>query len=111
MMKQRIVDILEDTGYKESRAAKMDLNDILRYVCLSFSRVFTNVSLVDYCRHFMTLTFTSLECTTTHLPVLPSPLYQLLFFLHGFSQLFPARGIACFHLDHILRVQCICLTP
>ena len=31
-MKQRIEDILEETGYKESRAAKMDLNDILKYV-------------------------------------------------------------------------------
>jgi hypothetical protein len=32
-MKQKIEDILEETGYKESRAAKMDLNDILKYVC------------------------------------------------------------------------------
>ena len=32
-MKQRMDDILEETGYKESRAAKMDLNDILKYVC------------------------------------------------------------------------------
>ncbi|KAH9984690.1 S-adenosyl-L-methionine-dependent methyltransferase [Russula vinacea] len=29
-MKQKIEDILEETGYKESRAAKMDLNDILK---------------------------------------------------------------------------------
>jgi hypothetical protein len=32
-MKQKIEDILEETGYKENRAAKMDLNDILKYVC------------------------------------------------------------------------------
>jgi hypothetical protein len=32
-MKQKVEDILEETGYKESRAAKMDLNDILKYVC------------------------------------------------------------------------------
>jgi len=31
-MKQKIENILEETGYKESRAAKMDLNDILKYV-------------------------------------------------------------------------------
>jgi hypothetical protein len=31
-MKQKIEDILDETGYKESRAAKMDLNDILKYV-------------------------------------------------------------------------------
>jgi 18S rRNA (adenine1779-N6/adenine1780-N6)-dimethyltransferase len=31
-MKQKIEIILEETGYKESRAAKMDLNDILKYV-------------------------------------------------------------------------------
>ncbi|KAI0282906.1 S-adenosyl-L-methionine-dependent methyltransferase [Russula brevipes] len=29
-MKQKIEDILEETGYRESRAAKMDLNDILK---------------------------------------------------------------------------------
>ncbi|KAI9453597.1 S-adenosyl-L-methionine-dependent methyltransferase [Russula earlei] len=29
-MKQKIEDILEETGYKESRASKMDLNDILK---------------------------------------------------------------------------------
>ncbi|KAH9969357.1 rRNA adenine dimethylase [Russula compacta] len=29
-MKQKIEDILEETGFKESRAAKMDLNDILK---------------------------------------------------------------------------------
>ncbi|KAH9974551.1 S-adenosyl-L-methionine-dependent methyltransferase [Lactifluus volemus] len=29
-MKQKIEDILDETGYKESRAAKMDLNDILK---------------------------------------------------------------------------------
>jgi antitoxin component of RelBE/YafQ-DinJ toxin-antitoxin module len=64
-MKQKIVDILEETGYKESRAAKMDLNDILKYVCLPLSLVFANVNLVDYCRPFMTLTFISLECAPT----------------------------------------------
>jgi hypothetical protein len=32
-MKKKIDDILEETGYRESRAAKMDLNDILKYVC------------------------------------------------------------------------------
>ena len=31
-MKQKVESILEETGYKESRAAKMDLNDILKYV-------------------------------------------------------------------------------
>jgi 18S rRNA (adenine1779-N6/adenine1780-N6)-dimethyltransferase len=36
-MKQKIEDILEETGYKESRAAKMDLNDILKCVCSSYS--------------------------------------------------------------------------
>jgi hypothetical protein len=29
-MKQKVEAILEETGYKESRAAKMDLNDILK---------------------------------------------------------------------------------
>jgi len=29
-MKQKIEDILEEAGYRESRAAKMDLNDILK---------------------------------------------------------------------------------
>ena len=32
-MKKKIEEILEETGYRESRAAKMDLNDILKYVC------------------------------------------------------------------------------
>jgi hypothetical protein len=32
-MKQKIEDIIEETGYKENRAAKMNLNVILRYVC------------------------------------------------------------------------------
>jgi len=31
-MKQKVEIIIEETGYKESRAAKMDLNDILKYV-------------------------------------------------------------------------------
>jgi hypothetical protein len=40
-MKQKIEDILDETGYKESRAAKMDLNDILKFVCFPISfRVF-----------------------------------------------------------------------
>ena len=40
-MKQKIENILDETGYKESRAAKMDLNDILKFVRFPISfRVF-----------------------------------------------------------------------
>jgi hypothetical protein len=62
-MKQKIEAILEETGYKESRAAKMDLNDILKYVRLPSPHQFADVSCVDYCRPFMTLTSISLECS------------------------------------------------
>ncbi|KAH8998043.1 rRNA adenine dimethylase [Lactarius akahatsu] len=34
-MKQKIESILEETGYSDTRAAKMDLNDILKHVLLS----------------------------------------------------------------------------
>jgi hypothetical protein len=61
-MKQKIEIILEETGYKESRAAKMDLNDILKYVRLPSPHEFADVGFVDYCRPFMTLISISLEC-------------------------------------------------
>lgn len=41
-MKQKVEIILEETGYKESRAAKMDLNDILKYVRLPSPRGFAD---------------------------------------------------------------------
>jgi acid phosphatase family membrane protein YuiD len=50
-MKQKIENILEETGHKESRAAKMDLNDILKYVgspsslVLSVTALQTTISL------------------------------------------------------------------
>ena len=62
-MKQKIEAILEETGYKESRAAKMDLNDILKYVRLPSPHQFADISRVDCCRPFMTLTSISLECS------------------------------------------------
>ena len=61
-MKQKIEIILEETGYRESRAAKMDLNDILKCVRLPSPHEFTDVSFVDYCRPFMTLISISLKC-------------------------------------------------
>jgi hypothetical protein len=61
-MKQKIEIILEETGYKESRAAKMDLNDILKYVRLPSPHEFADGGFVDYCRPFMTLISISLEC-------------------------------------------------
>ena len=61
-MKQKVEIILEETGYKEIRAAKMDLNDILKYVRFPSSHEFADVSFVDYCRPFMTLISISLEC-------------------------------------------------
>ena len=60
-MKQKVESILEETGYRESRAAKMDLNDILKYVCLQSPHESADVSFVDYCRPFMTLISISLE--------------------------------------------------
>jgi len=44
-MKQKIDDILEETGYRESRAAKMDLNDILKYVVVASSHGLADASL------------------------------------------------------------------
>jgi hypothetical protein len=83
-MKQKVEIILEETGYKETRAAKMDLNDILKYVRLPSPRGFADVSLVDYCRPFMTLISISLD----HLAV-PSPcINYYLFILHSFLTLF-----------------------
>jgi hypothetical protein len=55
-MKQKIEDILEETGYKDSRAAKMDLNDILKYVCYPCSFVLSDIGFADYCWPFMILT-------------------------------------------------------
>jgi hypothetical protein len=61
-MKQKVEIILEETGYRESRAAKMDLNDILKYVRFPLPHECANVSSVDYCRPFMNLISISLEC-------------------------------------------------
>ena len=61
-MKQKVEIILEETGYKESRAAKMDLNDILKYLRFPLPHECANVSSVDYCRPFMNLISISLEC-------------------------------------------------
>ena len=36
-MKKKIEDILEETGFRESRAAKMDVNDLLKFVVRSLS--------------------------------------------------------------------------
>jgi hypothetical protein len=83
-MKEKIEAILEDTGYKESRAAKMDLNDILKYVRLPFPHEFANVSFVDYCRLFMTLISISLECALIWLYSPPCINYYL-FYLARFS--------------------------
>jgi hypothetical protein len=55
-MKQKIEDILEETGYKESRAAKMDLNDILKSVCCPSSLVLPDSVSADYYWPFMILT-------------------------------------------------------
>ena len=44
-MKQQIEDMLEETGYKENRAAKMDLNNILKYVCSPSSMGYLMVNL------------------------------------------------------------------
>jgi hypothetical protein len=52
-MKQKIEDILEETGYKESRAAKMDLNDILKYVRTPSSLMLSDDSFADYYQLFM----------------------------------------------------------
>ncbi len=86
-MKQKVENILEETGYKESRAAKMDLNDILKYVRFPFPHECANVSFVDYCRPFMTLTSISLECAVVL--VVHSPLYQILFTFWTLSSCFP----------------------
>jgi hypothetical protein len=55
-MKQKIEDILEETGYKDSRAAKMDLNDILKYVCYLSSFVLSDIGFADYYWPSMILT-------------------------------------------------------
>ena len=92
-MKQRVEIILEETGYKESRAAKMDLNDILKYVRLPSPHEFADVRFVDYCRPFMTLIFISLECAIIW-RCLPLCISYYLFILHSFLTLvlrvFPA---------------------
>ncbi len=43
-MKQKIESILEETGHSNTRAAKMDLNDILKHV--SFSMLLHPVHLI-----------------------------------------------------------------
>lgn len=32
-MKKRVEDVLTESGYHDARAAKMDVNDLLKYVC------------------------------------------------------------------------------
>ena len=54
-MKQKIENILEETGYKESRAAKMDLNDILKYVSPPSPLILSDDGSADYYQPFMTL--------------------------------------------------------
>ena len=86
-MKQKVEMILEETGYKESRAAKMDLNDILKYVRLTSPYEFTDVSFVDYCRPFMILIYILLECAIIwRYP--PPCINDDLFILHDFLTLF-----------------------
>ena len=86
-MKEKVENILEETGYKEIRAAKMDLNDILKYVRFPSPHESANVSFVDYCRPFMTLISTSPECATIwRYP--PSCINYYLFILHSFLTLF-----------------------
>jgi hypothetical protein len=68
-MKQKIEDILEETGYKESRAAKMDLNDILKYVCALSSLMLSDDIFADYYQLFMTRTSISPD---RYVMVLPS---------------------------------------
>jgi hypothetical protein len=84
-MKQKIEAILEETGYKESRAAKMDLNDILKYVRLPSPHRFADVSFVDYCRPFMNLISISLECAIIR-QYLPHCINYYLFILHSISR-------------------------
>jgi hypothetical protein len=55
-MKQKIEDILDETGYKQSRAAKMDLNDILKCVCCLSSLVLSDCGFADCYWPFMILT-------------------------------------------------------
>lgn len=88
-MKQKIEDILEETGYKESRAAKMDLNDILKSVCCPSSLVLSDSGFADCYWPFMILTSISLDR-----PVILS-LYQLsILFLQRFD------GLASDHLTY-----------
>jgi hypothetical protein len=85
-MKQKVEIILEETGYKESRAAKMDLNDILKYVRLPSPHEFADVSFADYCRPFMNLISISLECAIiSRCP--PPCINYFLFILHSFLTL------------------------
>ena len=90
-MKQKVESILEETGYRESRAAKMDLNDILKYVRLPSPHEFADVSFVDYCLPFMTLISISLEFAIIWR--YPPACIKLLF--HSFLRVFPTtRWIA-----------------
>jgi len=62
-MKQKIDNVLEETGYKESRASKMDINDILKYVRSSPCVVFSYDSLADYYWLSMILTSILPDCS------------------------------------------------
>jgi hypothetical protein len=86
-MKEKVEIILEETGYKETRAAKMDLNDILKYVRFPSPHECANVSFVDYCRPFMTAISISLECAIIwRYP--PRCINYYLFILHSFLTMF-----------------------
>lgn len=76
-MKQRVEIILEETGYKESRAAKMDLNDILKYVRLPSPHEFAECPL---CRLLSAFHDSDIHFAwMCHYLAMPSPLYQPLF--------------------------------
>ena len=56
-MKQKVEDILTKTGYSEQRAAKMSVDDLLKYV-LSITIDMSFNLLSDYYQHSTTSVFT-----------------------------------------------------
>lgn len=79
-IKKKVEDVLTETGFSEQRAAKMDVDDLLKYVQSTSSLPFTLTTsapsptrILDYCLHFTTSAFTSRNTDTSSHLFLPHP--------------------------------------
>ena len=48
-MKEKVENVLKETGYSEERGAKMDVDDLLKYVFSTFCSELYSQCAIDYC--------------------------------------------------------------